>query len=468
MSQLRTAMDLIKKMEKIAISPSTSLIYNAYIVGGAVRDLHLNRPVKDVDIATNCPMEVLLKNFNTFEIGKSKSFGILGIFFEGETFEVAQFRVDGAYKNGRRPESVEMISDAKDDMRRRDFTVNALAMNSYGQIFDVVDGLQDIEDKIIRAVGNPEERFQEDHVRMMRAARFGSIEGFKIEKETRKYIRRLSSLIHKVTPERISLELIAAANNDGPQFARFILLLDDLKLLSKILPEVHTLKYFRHDLEHHPEGPTVFDHIIKCLEIMGDRGCISKLAALFHDVGKAISFQEKHGWKLSFHGHAKAGANLTRQILARLKFGRGRTEAIVYAVENHMKFHKLLEMKPAKIARMVTHQYFPILVDVAWADEFSRGETFMYHGNFDSRLKKAIEMKTQWEKKLTPTSTKIVDGERVMELLNLGEGREVGEIKRKVEDKIINESLDADDEVLIDRLIVEIWEEEDGEVGQKD
>lgn len=454
MSQLETAMGLIRTIEKLAA-------YNAYIVGGAVRDLHLGKPIKDVDITTNCPMDVLLKSFHTFEIGKSKSFGILGVAFEGEIFEVAQFRIDGDYKDGRRPESVEIVSDAENDMLRRDFTVNALAMDKYGQIFDVVNGIQDIEDKIIRAVGSPEERFQEDHVRMMRAARFGSIEGFKIEKETRKYIRRLSPLIHKVTPERISLELMAAANNDGSQFARFILLLDDLKLLSKILPEVHTLKYFRHDLEHHPEGPTVFDHVIKCLEIMEDRGCISKLAALFHDVGKAISFQEKHGWKLSFHGHAKAGANLTKQILTRLKFSRSKAEAIVYAVGNHMKFHKLLEMTPAKVARMVTHQYFPILVDISWADEFSRGETFMYHGEFDDRLKKAIEVRKQWEKKLTPTSTKIVDGKRVMELLNIGPGREVGKIKRKVEDKIINDGLDPDDEVLIDRLIVEIWEEEE-------
>jgi tRNA nucleotidyltransferase/poly(A) polymerase len=453
-------MDLIKKMEKITTRTSISF-YNAYIVGGAVRDIQLNRPVKDVDIATNCPMDVLSRNFHTFPIGQSKDFGILGIAYEGERFEVAQFRADGVYKDGRRPESVEIVSDAREDMKRRDFTVNALAMNSYGQIVDVVGGLQDIKDKVIRAVGDPEERLQEDPVRMIRAARFGSMEGFTIEKKTRKCLRKFAHLIHKVSSERIKLEILAAARYKGPQFARFILLLDDLRLLQRVLPEVHALKYFKHDLEHHPEGVYVYAHTIKCLEIMGDHGYISKLAALFHDVGKAVSFQETYGWKLSYHGHAKSGTKLTSQILNRLKFGNIHKAPILFAVENHMKFHKILDMKPSKVARLVTHPHFSVLVDLAWADEFSRGEAFMHYGDFDSKLEKANEVRRQWEKVLTPVSSRLVDGRRIMGLLNIKPGREVGRIKKQIEDKIINENLDPDDDILIDRLIVETWEEND-------
>jgi len=447
------ALELIKDIERLGD-------YEAYIVGGAVRDVYLNRPVKDADIVTNCPMEVLSKNFYAFEIGRSKNFGIVGIQYNGVTFDVAQYRSDGPYEDGRRPSYVEAVASVENDLTRRDFTVNALAMNRYGQVVDLVGGINDLENKLIRAVGDPMERFQEDYLRLMRAARFASIEGFRIEKITRRSIRRLAPLIRKVTPERIRLELTHAASRDGAEFARFILCLDDLKLLSKVLPEVHALKYLRHDLDHHPEGPTVFDHVIKCVSIMSTRNWLSKIAALLHDVGKGVSFQPKpESAAMSYHRHDVAGAPVASEILTRLKFSKRHSDAILYAVENHMKFHKILEMKPAKVARIVSHENFQILADVAWADEFSRGETFAYYDTFDKRLCKAMEIKYKWETKSNVVSDTLISGDEIMDTLNIKEGPLVGQIKRIAEDKVMNDDLDPNDPLVRHRVIVEALED---------
>jgi tRNA nucleotidyltransferase/poly(A) polymerase len=448
------AMSLLRTIESLGS-------YKAYIVGGALRDLYLENigGLKDIDIATNCPIEVLSAKLATFEIGRSMDFGIVGIHFEGANFEVAQFRADGEYLDGRRPASVKIVDNIRGDLKRRDFTVNALALGTNGQIVDIVGGVPDIMDKIIRAVGNPEDRFREDHLRMVRAARFATMDGFKIEKKTRRAIRRLSPLVKKVSPERITLELRKAAEKTGPQFAKFLLVLDDLKLLSKILPEVHALKYFRHDMEHHPEGPTVFDHTIECIRILEDQSWISKLAAMFHDVGKSISFQEDKGWKMGYWGHAQAGSKLVHHILTdRFHFHNHDRDAIVYAVDNHMKFHRILEMKPAKIARMVSHPAFQTLCDVAWADEFSRGEKFAHYGEYDEKLNKAVEIKEKWENRIINPSTKLVDGNHVMELTGLKPCRLVGEIKREVEDSIINGEIAIDDRESIDELIIALYE----------
>lgn len=430
--------------------------FKAYIVGGTPRDLIMRQASNDVDIATNCPMEILEKNFRAFDIGKSKKHGILSIFYEGEAFEVAQFRADGKYSDGRRPDSVKIVRDLKDDVARRDFTINSLAMDPKGGIIDHFDGRKDINQRIVRTVGNPFDRFKEDHLRMIRAARFAAMDGFKIEKMTRRAIRKLFRLINKIMPERIHNELIKAAGKPGPQFAKYILILDDLKLLNQILPEVAAMKYFRHDLQHHPEGPTVFDHSIECVRTMSDEPYQSKLAALFHDTGKCISFQEdKYGWKMTYHRHEKYSELLVEGICNRLKFSSSDRDAMMFAAKNHMKFHEILKMKPSKIARLSSHMYFGTLLDVAKADEFSRGEKFMYRGEFDKIIERMYEIKTKWEKRIINNSLNLVNGRRIMELLKLKPSRIVGDIKKAVEDRIMDERLDPDDLKLIDGLILE-------------
>lgn len=439
---------LIKEIEALG--------YQAYIVGGAVRDWLTYEVVHDIDIATNCPMEILESKFRTYKIGKSKDFGILSVVYKYSHFEVAQFRSDGNYSDGRRPDSVEIVKDFKEDASRRDFTINAMGLTCNSQIIDYFKGKNDLNDKIIRTVGNPEGRFQEDHLRMIRAARFASAAEFTIEKETKEAIRKLSYLVYKVSPERVTGELIKAASKTGPQFARFLLILDDLNLLSKILPEITKLKELDHKPEFHPEGKTVFDHVIKCVEVMGSHDSISKIAVLFHDVGKGVSYQETSKG-LTFHRHEKTGVGIARKALKRLKFPNCHTESILFAVRNHMKLHALLSMRPSKIVRLLDHPCFPILMDVAWADEFSRGETFIHLGEFDENMSKALKIKEEWEERAAAKPEKFVDGNRIMSIAGIEPGPLVGKIKRQVEDHIIDNGIDPGDTKTIDELILKAF-----------
>lgn len=441
---LDTGISLLKRIE--------SLGYEAYIVGGTPRDLILGKASNDVDIATNCPVEILEKNFTTYKIGKSKNFGILTVRWAEFMFEVAQFRSDGEYKDGRRPDNVEIVRDFKQDIVRRDFTINAVGLSSNGGFIDHVGGISDIRKRIVKAVGDPYKRFQEDHLRMIRAARFAAPEDFSLEKETREAIIILAELIYKVSAERMRTELIKAAEKPGPQFARFILILDDLTLLERILPEVACLKHYKHNPEHHPEGVTVMDHTIRCLEISDDPH-LSKLAILFHDIGKSLTMEERDG-QPTYHRHEQKSAEMTKEICERLKFSSDDSDILINAVADHMKFHKILEMRPSKIARLVNSNHFDTLVDVARADEFSRGKKFAYFNQFPDKIKRAEEIKTRWEGRLTQKSERLVSGNRIMEIVGIKPGPIVGKIIQQVEDHIIDNELDPTDDKLMYELIL--------------
>ena len=450
-SLLPKALSLMAKIEDAG--------YKAYIVGGAARDIALGKKeVNDYDIATNCPIEKLEEMFHTHDIGQSRNFGILTIKSGESYFEVAQFRKDGEYENGRHPKDVELVNDLETDVKRRDFTVNALALDKEGIIVDYVNGMDDIRDKMIRAVGNPIERFQEDHLRMMRAARFGAMEGFRIEFRTREAIVRMSKSIRNVTPNRIRMELIKAAEKGGVIFARVIVLLDELKLLERILPEVSNLKRVHHNPEHHPEGRTVFEHVLKCI-VISDYDYLSLLAILFHDIGKTptLVITDKGS---SYYHHAQVGARMVEAICDRLQFSSFQTESLVYTARNHMKWHRILEMKPAKIARLINSPYFETLMNVCKADQFSRGEKFMSKKQFNKQLRRVLDIKAKWESHLTDDyKLKLVDGNIIMDLTGLQPGKEVGEIKRKVEEYIINNDIDPEDTDKVKKVIMSIYEE---------
>jgi poly(A) polymerase len=443
---LDTGISLLKRIEALG--------FKAYIVGGTPRDLILGRVSNDIDIATNCPIEIIEKNFTTHNIGESKDFGILTIRWGKFMFEVAQFRSDGEYKDGRHPDNVKIVGDFKQDVVRRDFTINALGLDSNRDFIDYASSIADIQDRLVRAVGDPYKRFQEDHLRMIRAARFAAFENFSLEKETRKAIIDLSKLICKVKPERIRMELVKAAEKSGPQFARFILILDDLKLLERILPEVANMRNFEHNMEHHPEGPTVFDHVIACLNLMGEGAPIYKMAALLHDIGKCLTLGVSKKGTPNYHGHEQESAKMAADICDRLKFSLYDKEGIVFAAANHMKLHYLLEMKPSKIARLVSSAHFDILLEVARVDEFCRGEKFKYKGMFEKGIKRAYEIAEKWCGQAAEKPKKLVDGKRIMEITGIKPGPLVGEIKHQVEDHIIDNDLDPTDDKLMYELIL--------------
>jgi tRNA nucleotidyltransferase/poly(A) polymerase len=432
--------------------------YKAYIVGGTVRDIVLgNLKPHDIDIATNAPMEELERMFKTFDIGKSKDFGIVVVRQGPFSFEVAQFRQDGKYKDGRRPEAVTISGSFEQDAARRDFTINAMGINASGEIVDYFDGRKDIQNKVLKTVGDPRERFGEDYLRMLRAPRFASKLGLEIEKGTEKAIQKLSTNIKELAPERIYDELIKAASQSGDKFADYIVQLDKLKLLKFILPEVVNLKWFRENLHHHPEtrgqGGTVYSHVLAALRKSDTADPIKNLAILLHDVGKGTTFAQKEGLPTYFE-HAKMGIELVRHIANRLRMSNKDKDALLFAVGNHMKFHNILKMRPSKIAKLVSDDHWDVLLAVAKADEFARGDTFMHKGEFEKIVDKAIKIKEKFGMPVVNKQLKLVDGKHVMNLTGLKPGPKIGEIIRKTTEWIMDNNVD--DQTKIDNYIKKI------------
>ncbi len=266
---LRTAIEVV---DIIQYFNSQSQVY---IVGGIVRDFiklvvdfnpnvesfdnYLNRidvenVFNDIDIATNVPIDTVEGAFKCHDIGKNKDFGILVIEYKGEVFEVANFREDGEYSDNRRPDSVKIIDNFQGDASRRDFTINAMGVDKSGSIYDYFDGIGDIAQGYIQCVGNPENRFTEDYLRMLRAVRFSAKMGYSIEKNTMEAIKKHAKRIVCVSSERILKELNKMAELTGEQFAHGIEMMRETTLLEYILPEIHNMIGLKQSYVHHPEG----------------------------------------------------------------------------------------------------------------------------------------------------------------------------------------------------------------------
>ena len=429
--------------------------HKAYIVGGAVRDVILGLESHDYDIATNASIETIQKLFKrTYDVGKSKDFGILTVPVGGFAFEVAQFRQDGKYTDGRRPDSISVAGSFEQDAERRDFTINAMGINARGEIVDYFDGKKDIKNKVIKTVGDPRERFGEDYLRMMRLPRFAAKLGFDIEKDTAKAAQKLSANITELPAERVRDELMKAASQSGDKFADYIIQLDKLKLLKHILPEVMNLKWYKENLRHHPEvrgkGGSTFSHVLAALQTSSVADPIANLAILLHDIGKGVTLTQVDGLP-KYLGHAKASVELVKDLAKRLKMSTKDKEALLFAVGNHMKFHNILGMKASKIARLVNDDNWDVLVAVAHADEFSRGESFRHAGDFQKTVDKAIEIKNKFGMVTVNKQLKLVDGGHVMKLTGLKPGKKVGEIIKVVTDWIMDNNIE-DKEMIDDKI----------------
>jgi len=443
--ELFAAVSILNKIEKAG--------YKAYIVGGAVRDIIMGRASNDIDIATNMPMEKIESLWKVHDIGKSKDFGIVVVREGGYSFEVAQFRRDGKYADGRRPEDVTITGSFEKDAERRDFTINAMGIDKDGNIIDYFDGTKDIKDKVLRTVGNPKKRFGEDYLRMLRAARFSAKLGFDIDPDTKQAAKDLAGNIKGLAVERIKDEIFKAASETGDKFARFISELDDMGILDIILPEVTKLKGFEHDPKHHPEGG-VWQHVLAALKANKVADPLVNLSILLHDVGKGVTFDLKPDGTPSFYGHAEEGVKLVNDIADRLRMSNKEKETLLYAVGNHMRFHLILGMKPSKIAKLVSDDNWDVLVAVARADEFSRGHKFMTDKDFEDIVNTAIEIKNKWGSKTVDKVMKVIDGNRVMQLTGLRPGKEVGRIIKLATEWVIDNN--ETDQDKIDKYILSI------------
>ncbi|MBI5092127.1 MAG: CCA tRNA nucleotidyltransferase [Candidatus Hydrogenedentes bacterium] len=345
--------------------------YRALLAGGCVRDMLLGVEPKDYDIATNATPAEIAKLFSR-TVGVGAAFGVQLVLLPEGQFEVTTFRHDGPYQDGRHPSFVEFC-DERTDAERRDFTVNALFYDPASKdVVDYVHGREDLERQVIRAVGDPVQRFDEDHLRLLRAVRFAARLGYTIDPPTKDAIRAKAPRIGTTSAERIRDELVKILTEGGAKHA--FDLMDETGLLEQILPEISLMKGVDQPAEFHPEGD-VFVHTLLALDELTDPTPTLAMGVLLHDVGKpqTQTFEDR----IRFNQHEKAGAEMALAICHRLRFSNKDTERIVWLVDQHMRVGMTPRMKESKLKRFVREEGFAELL------ELCRIDCVASHGDLD-------------------------------------------------------------------------------------
>ena len=339
------ALEIVKKLAQKG--------YKAYYAGGYVRDKILGHPSDDIDIATDATPEVIQKLFSK-TIPKGAAFGVISVMLKGHEFEVATFRKESKYSDGRHPDHVEFTDD-RGDAERRDFTINGMFYDPLKQkIIDYVEGQTDLKKKIIRTIGEPTHRFDEDKLRLLRAVRFASRLGFEIEANTAKALQKMAREIHQVSAERIREEILKILTSGQAKIG--FLLMDQLGLLKEVLPEVFQMKGVEQPPEFHPEGD-VFVHTMMMLEMLKKEATPDfAFAVLLHDVGKPPTFVVKE--RIRFDGHVDVGAKMAKEICGRLKFSNKSTEHIAELIRQHLIFKDVKKMRESTLKRFLRQDGF--------------------------------------------------------------------------------------------------------------
>ena len=346
--------------------------FKAYWAGGCVRDMVMGIEPMDYDIATDARPEQVIKLFKkTIPVGAS--FGVVKVLYDDFEFEVATFRSDGAYIDGRRPEDVH-FSTEKEDAFRRDFTINGIFYDpTYEKIIDYVNGQADIKNNIIRTINDPKDRFSEDRLRLIRAVRFAAGFQFEIEPYTYNTIKELADTIFQVSAERIRDELCKMLTGVHP--ANSIQLLDEVGMLKVILPEVTAMKGIKQPEEFHPEGD-VWEHTMLMLKNMSSPTPEMALGVLLHDVGKPPTFSIED--RIRFNNHCEIGARITEEIGDRLRLSKKQIEHISELVLHHLRFKDVQKMRESKLKRFLR------LPNFAEHLELHRLDCLACHGNLNN------------------------------------------------------------------------------------
>lgn len=396
--------------------------FEAYIVGGCVRDSLLGKIPSDFDITTNATpdeIELIFKEFKTVNIGKE--FGTIIVVQEKGNIEITTFRIESEYKDGRRPDRVSFSNQISDDLSRRDFTINSMAYNKRKGIIDPFNGIEDLNKKIIKAVGNPYERFREDHLRIMRGIRFATELDFHIEKETYTALGAESYNLKNISAERIYVEFAKILLSPVPSIGMKLLL--ELHVLRILFPELCSLVGFdqknpNHDKDIFSHSLCVLDNVYPILSL--------RLAALFHDIGKPDCFSLDDQGVGHFYGHDKVSLEITQNILNRLKAPTDLINKVSLLINDHMSVHNEMGLKGLKrqIARLGEDNIF-YLIELQKADRLCSSDE---NNNIDfliereKEIKEIIEYKEPYEK-----SQLAINGKQIIDL-GYKQGPLIGEI----------------------------------------
>jgi poly(A) polymerase len=337
--------------------------HQAFLIGGCVRDILLKREPADYDVATDATPDEVQRIFPR-SLAVGAQFGVIVVLDESvkenpAQVEVATFRSDVGYSDGRHPDRVVYSKSPEEDVRRRDFTINGLLLDpETNEVFDFVEGRKDLSAHLIRAIGDPEIRFVEDKLRMVRAVRFAARFGYAIEPHTFEAIKKLAAQINQVSAERLRDELTKILTEGAAR--RGFELLDQTGLLAQLLPEIAAAKGVEQPPQYHPEGD-VWTHTLIMLEKLKAGGSETLAwGVLLHDVGKPPTFTPPDGpaGRIRFDGHDEVGTRMAEAICRRFRFSNEETEQIAALVQNHMRFKDVLKMRPATLKRFVRMDRF--------------------------------------------------------------------------------------------------------------
>jgi len=430
-----TEQNHLRDVAKRAVVRLQTAGFTAYWAGGCVRDYLMGLTPKDYDIATNAtPAQVSALFPGSCEVGKA--FGVVRAPIEDAEIEVATFRKDESYKDGRRPESVS-FTDPKTDAERRDFTINAMFYDPVtDKYLDFVGGQNDISARLVRCVGKPADRFAEDHLRMLRAVRFASVLDFSLEPETAAAIKVCANLVTRISGERVGDEL-SRILTESKRAGDAIMMMDELRLLQVLLPEAHAMKGVEQPPAFHPEGD-VFRHTVAALNLMKSPSIQLAWSVLLHDVGKPMTAVQ-HPERIRFNGHDEQGAEIAGRILERLRFSSDDTQAICYSIRNHMHFLEVRNMRRSKLRRLIGAPTFAIEL------ELHRLDCLASHGDLANWQFLVDVQKQMADEPVLPPPW--VTGNDIMHL-GVPHGPEIGAWKQKAYDAQLEGRFQNRDETL--------------------
>lgn len=429
---------------KFIIDTLTEAGYEAYAVGGCVRDSMLGRLPEDWDITTSAsPKQVKMLFPRTVDTGIRH--GTVTVLCGKEGFEVTTYRIDGEYEDKRHPQEVIFTSDLIEDLERRDFTINAMAYNEQAGLIDVFDGMGDLQRKQIRCVGNPAKRFTEDALRLMRAVRFAAQLGFIIEEETREMIPRLAQNLSEVSAERIQAELVKLLVSDHPEKMRTLY---ETGITRVILPEFDAMMTTPQNNLHHCYN--VGEHTIEALKnIRKDK--VLRLTMLLHDVAKPVCKSVDEAGIYHFHGHPQKGAEMAKEILQRLKFDNDTISEVTALITWHDHRPLLEETNIRHAVHKIGAEHLPALFEVKRADtlaknQYKRQEKLDYLAEYQ-RIYWDIMEKNQ----CLTLKDLAVKGKDLIEL-GMKPGRELGEVLDGMLQHVLNAPEDNTREKLLELL----------------
>ncbi len=410
--------------------------YTAYLAGGCVRDHLLGIEAKDYDVATSALPDEVQRLFPRVTNLTGKSFGVVRVLVGEEQFEVAMFRQEGRYLDGRHPESVKPATPEM-DAQRRDFTINGLFFDPIAdRLIDYVGGEADLHAKVLRAIGNPADRFAEDHLRLLRAVRFATRLNFEIEPKTWEAMRAAGPTIRTVSAERIRDELNRIFATSKPE--RGLDLLDQSGLLVEVLPDIAALHGVEQPPQFHPEGD-VYEHVRLMLSRIEQPDLDLALGILFHDVGKKPTAKVDENGRIRFNEHESVGAEMAERIMTGLRYDNKSIETVRELVQHHMQFKDVPKMKPSTLKRMMSRPTFPLEL------ELHRIDCASSHGDLTHYEYLKHQLETMSAEQIDPPQ--LVSGRDLL-AMGLRPGKEVGRILEAVRIAQLEEAVQTRAEAL--------------------